>query len=311
MGNGINKGGVIPAVPAPPPPLPEIKSAPSKNTVKITDVKSEGFLITGQIDANLGARKLTERSISHTSEDVGSITSSGLGESVSSSLSDLTSISQDSFEFARNDLEQVKDKLKPSQYRYVLDVLNKFERMNNNFENLEKALNSKSMNLLDKERAFIDYTGMLPHIDNGDTPPEQALVLAHSVLESFFYLLETNDIDKQSLFNEFFDQKETCFEGICSAAQNYQMSLNQSTNIVAEYGHDLDIDKILSNEVLAYQKINNLDPMIDMVSASEFKTYLMRKGEDCLGYQAKDGVLTEAAIDAFTAEQVEMYCMDP
>ena len=338
MEKGINNGGVLPPPPPPPPPLPSsVRPKPSLlNGKQITDTKGENeikkgqetFLAEAHTSVDVENHLLKDRKISQSSSD----TDSGIEGSISGSESNFNLPVPDMvFDHAKEKLQSVKNLIEPSQYGYAENAINRLEIMNDNLQYLEKALTNDNLSLLEKERAFMDCSGStLVHIDDGSTHPMTALSEAKGMLISFQELLEDEGVNKQEFFEGFFQKDSACFEARSRVALSYKLKVDVqywnnlsekeqeakgpvlNMDIVAEYGHDLDIDTIINNEVLAYQKINNLDPMIDMVSGAEFKAYLMAKAEDFLGYQAKDGVITEQAIDAFINQQVdEFFTMDP
>ncbi len=216
------------------------------------------------------------------------------------------------------------------QYDYAKNTIIILDEMNTNFTEIQYQLESEHLSLEEKEACFSRLSGGLSAHLNEDRHPTSALTVvdgARKMILCFLELLHNPEIDKQELFSSYFEKGNPCFEARLRVAQKYYLKkqlqhweslspdLQATTprppdlDIVVEYSRSRMIESILGDEVVAFQKIHELNPSRDIVRADSFKTYLMQKEKDCLGFIAKNGVISEESIDAFIAESVSSGIM--
>ena len=299
-------------------PQPPTTETTSDANNKIRSHKGEQYLSKEQTDKETNKTRLTERSVSVISIESDD---SGVGEPVTAETSSVSGtenlhfdklpVDQKHFAYAKEELLRLQPRLEKEQFDFVKSSLRKLERLNENFPKIHKKLMDKSLDLKAKRGAFMAHSGILAHIGQGRTSPEGALFMAENMVCSLVNLLYREDIDNEKLFNHFFNRHEVCCEARSRAADNFLLKEVHGIDKEPVYDSNFPIVMILSNEVLEYQRINNLDPATDIISGAGFKAYLLDKGK-CVGYEAKDGTITEQDIDNYVDQQVnELFTMDP
>lgn len=248
----------------------------------------------------------------------------------STSNSSQTPVKKRRFRDCAQAFAQVESSMSPEQSLFVKRSLKSLQEINKHHDQIRRVLLNPAITPEEKQSQFLRLSGGIQvHMTEGTgaTPPSVVVEESKKMIHLLFEFLDDPHVDNLDLFNNFFHRGDPCFEARRIAAQEYNAkqeierwerlspkekadtSRPPDLETVVDYSPHRTTEAILGQEVVAYMRINSLDPAKDVVSATGFKGYLIGREPNCLGFSAKDGDITLQVIHAFIHEQIEAGTM--